>query len=213
MITVVDYGMGNLKSVVKAFEHLGVSIKITGKSRDIEKAHCLVVPGVGAFDDCMETLQDKHLVPAIKKHIYFGKPYLGICLGHQILFENHEESRKKIQGIGIFPGTVRRFTDDLKVPHMGWNQIKIYKKKCPLLRGIEDEEWFYFVHSYYVEPIDSRIVAARTDYGINFASILWDGARLFSVQFHPEKSQNAGLKILKNFCDIYDRHKKEKKCS
>ncbi len=203
MITVVDYGMGNLKSVVKAFEHIGATVKLTSKSSDVEKAHALVVPGVGAFDDCMLTLSKKNLDTAIRRHIFKGKPYLGICLGHQILFDTHEESRKHIPGLGIFPGTVRRFPDDLKVPHMGWNQLKFYRKKCPLFKGIDDGTSFYFVHSYYTEPTDSRIVAARTDYGVNFASMIWDGARTYSMQFHPEKSQNAGLTMLKNFYTIY----------
>lgn len=203
MISVVDYGMGNLRSVIKAFEHVNASVELVSKAIEIERAHTLVVPGVGAFDDCMATLNKKNLDTAIKRHIFKGKPYLGICLGHQILFEVNEESRKNCPGLGIFPGTVRKFSTEMKVPHMGWNQIKIYRKKCPLLRGIEDGESFYFVHSYYTEPLDSRIVAARTDYGINFTSMIWDGAKLYSVQFHPEKSQKAGLLILKNFSELY----------
>ena len=203
MITVVDYGMGNLKSVVKAFEHVGASVTVVSSAVAIEKAHTLVVPGVGAFDDCMETLAKKNLDAAIKRHIFKGKPYLGICLGHQILFEVHEESRKNIAGLGIFPGSVRKFPPDLKVPHMGWNKIKIYRKKCPILRDIEDGESFYFVHSYYTEPLDSRITVTRTDYGVNFTSMIWDGEKLYSMQFHPEKSQNAGLLILKNFNKLY----------
>jgi len=204
MITVVDYGMGNLKSVVKALEHVGAQVELTSSSSQVEKAHSLVVPGVGAFDDCMINLKKKNLDTAIRKHIFKGRPYLGICLGHQILFEVNEESRKNFMGLGIFPGTVRKFPQNLKVPHIGWNQIKIYRKKCPLLRGIEDGESFYFVHSFYTEPIDSRIVATRTDYGLNFTSMIWDGAKLFSVQFHPEKSQNAGLALLKNFCELFE---------
>ncbi|MEW6534756.1 MAG: imidazole glycerol phosphate synthase subunit HisH [Candidatus Auribacterota bacterium] len=203
MITVVDYGMGNLRSVVKAFEHVGAEVEVVSTAKAVDKATALVVPGVGAFDDCMTTLGKANLDEAINRHIFHGKPYLGICLGHQILFEAHEESRKKIPGLGIFPGTVRRFPSDLKVPHMGWNQIKIYRKKCPLLRGVEDGEMFYFVHSYYTEPLDSRIVATRTDYGVNFTSMIWDGSLLYSVQFHPEKSQNAGLQILKNYTELY----------
>ncbi len=204
MITVVDYGMGNIKSVVKALEYVGAQVELTSSSSQVEKAHSLIVPGVGAFDDCMANLKKKNLDTAIRKHIFKGRPYLGICLGHQILFEANEESRKNQTGLGIFPGTVRKFVQNLKVPHIGWNQIKIYRKKCPILKGIEDGESFYFVHSYYTEPIDSRIVAARTDYGINFTSMIWDGAKLFSVQFHPEKSQKAGLALLKNFCELFE---------
>lgn len=203
MITVIDYGMGNLKSVVKAFEFIGADVEVASTAREAEKAETIVVPGVGAFDDCMKTLNKKGLDTVINRHIFEGLPYLGICLGHQILFEEHEESRKRMPGLGIFPGTVRRFPDDFKVPHMGWNQIKIYRKKCPLLQNVEEREMFYFVHSYYTEPLDSRIVAARTDYGVNFTSMIWDGACLYSVQFHPEKSQNAGLQILRNFAELY----------
>jgi len=204
MITVVDYGMGNLKSVVKALEHVGATVELSSSPEKIERAGAIVVPGVGAFDDCMDSLVDKGLDEVIKEHIFNGKPYLGICLGHQILFDTNEESRNNSKGLGIFPGAVIRFADDLKVPHMGWNQLDICKPKCPLLKDIEDEESFYFVHSYYTEPIDSKIVAGRTDYGVNFASMLWDGNNLFSVQFHPEKSQNAGLKILENFCGLFE---------
>lgn len=204
MITVVDYGMGNLKSVVKALQHVGATVELTSSPKKIERAGAIVVPGVGAFDDCMDNLINKGLDEVIKQHIFSGKPYLGICLGHQILLDTNEESRKNAKGLGIFSGSVIRFADDLKVPHMGWNQLDICKPKCPLLKGIEDDESFYFVHSYYTEPIDSKIVAGRTDYGVNFASMLWDGGNLFSVQFHPEKSQNAGLKMLENFCGLFE---------
>lgn len=199
MITIVDYGMGNLKSVVKAFEHIGAEVAVTSDAETAYRAKALVVPGQGAFDDCMEALTSKNLDSAIKDHIFEGKPYLGICIGHQILFETHEESKKNTPGLGIYHGTVRKFPSDLKVPHMGWNQVEFSTDQCPLFKDIKDGESFYFVHSYYTEPVEKRIVAAQTDYGFHFASVLWDGAFMFSVQFHPEKSQNSGLKLLKNF--------------
>lgn len=218
MIAVVDYGMGNLRSVEKGFLKVGVKVKITSSSEDIEKADGIVLPGVGAFRDCMRELTNLSLIDAIVDSIKKGKPYLGICLGLQVLFSESEEFGR-CRGLDIFRGKVVKFESEvkkirgyedenlsasqplnflsLKVPHMGWNQIKIQKNN-PLLMEIEDKTYFYFVHSYYVMPDDGSIVSTTTDYGIEFTSMIWKD-NIYAVQFHPEKSQTAGLKLLENF--------------
>ena len=198
MIVIVDYGMGNLRSVSKALEHLGGKIKISSVPKEIEKADKLVLPGVGAFGDAMRELRVLKLPGPIRQHIARKKPFLGICLGLQLLFETSEES-PEAEGLGTFPGKVLRFQSrGVKVPHMGWNQIHI-EQKHPLLKGIPDESFFYFVHSYYALPAEPKLVAASCRYGDeDFAAVL-GAENLFAAQFHPEKSQDAGLKILKNF--------------
>ena len=196
MIAIIDYGMGNLRSVQKALEKVGAETLITQNPVDIQNAEKIVLPGVGAMQPAMQKLQELKLIDPIKEAIHLGKPFLGICLGLQLLFEKSFEGGE-VEGLGVFPGTVERFTS-LKVPHMGWNQIKIKKAECPLFSGVESLSNFYFCHSYFVNPKSPSIIAAATDYGIEFASAV---ARdnIFGVQFHPEKSQNLGLEILKNF--------------
>ncbi len=206
MIAIVDYGMGNLRSVHKAFERVGLPAIVTHDPGLIRKATGLVVPGVGAFKKAMENLKELGLVETIIEFIEGGKPFLGICLGLQILFSESEEFGVQ-SGLGIFKGRVVRFSfslpglslsaNPLKVPHMGWNAVNV-RKRPPALEGIENGAHFYFVHSYYPVPEDPEIVATTTDYGGEFVSSI-TRENLFACQFHPEKSQAAGLKILKNF--------------
>jgi glutamine amidotransferase len=213
LIAVIDYGMGNLRSVQKGLERAGLPARITSSRRDLEDAAGVVLPGVGAFRDCMRNLDRLHLIEPIKKAVHGGKPFLGICLGLQILFRESEEFGPS-PGLGLFPGRVVRFQEDrddpsapglkLKVPHMGWNQITL-TKETPFFKGIEDGAYFYFVHSYYVVPEDSALAATVTEYGGEFvSSIARDN--LFACQFHPEKSQQLGIKLLQNFGDLVHEH-------
>jgi len=196
-IIIVDYGSGNLRSVQKGFEKGGYSAIISSSPNAIAEATHLVVPGVGAFSECMKNLEQRRLLKPIKDAIVSGKPYLGICLGLQILFTEGEEFGS-FPGLDIIPGKVVRFPENrLKVPHMGWNQIHI-KKESPLLAGIPENEYFYFVHSYYCLPKDENCVATTTDYGMTFPSAIARN-NIFACQFHPEKSQAMGLKLLSNF--------------
>jgi glutamine amidotransferase len=196
MIAVIDYGMGNLRSVQKGFEKVGLDAVVTSDIETIEDASKIVLPGVGAFTDCMNNLEDRGLVEPVIRGIEKGKPFLGICLGLQLLFEESEEFGN-CKGLGLIKGKVKRFPKgDLKVPHMGWNSIKKVKD-TPLLADLSDDSYLYFVHSYYVLPEDD-VTATTTDYGMEFtSSILKDN--IFACQFHPEKSQAVGLKILKAF--------------
>ncbi|MEN6645157.1 MAG: imidazole glycerol phosphate synthase subunit HisH [Armatimonadia bacterium] len=195
MIALIDYGMGNLGSVEKALLKVGCEVNMTSDPAAIEAADGVVLPGVGAFDDCMINLEQSGCIPAIKAVTAADKPFIGICLGLQVLFESSEEG--KLPGLGILPGKVVRFKHDLKIPQIGWNQI-FKRQDCPLLEGIEDGSWTYFVHSYYVEPADDSLTATVTDYGYEFTSAVRRG-NLFASQWHPEKSQNVGLKVLENF--------------
>ncbi len=200
MIAIIDYGMGNLRSVEKGFLKVGVEAKVTSRAEDIEKADGIVLPGVGAFRDCMRELTNLALVDAVVNSIKRRRPYLGICLGLQVLFSESEEFGR-CGGLDIFRGRVVKFRDgDLKVPHMGWNELKILRNN-PLLSGIPNKSFFYFVHSYYVLPDDSSIISTTTEYGIEFTSMVWKD-NIYAVQFHPEKSQTLGLRLLKNFGDI-----------
>ena len=206
MLAIVDYGMGNLRSVAKAFEHLGCPARITKNPADIERADRLVVPGVGAFADAMAALESYELVEPILSFINSGKPVLGICLGLQLFFELSYENGQH-HGLGVWPGRCIRFDfgDDpqgrgLKIPHMGWNTIK-KQNDCPLFKGLPDSCYVYFVHSYYVVPDEKSICAALTEYGpVSFASAAWKD-NVMATQFHPEKSQQVGLKMLKNFIE------------
>ena len=198
MIAVIDYGMGNLRSVAKALEAAGAAdVRITSDPKIINQADKIVLPGVGAIKEAMRELRRLGLIKIIKDNI-FKKPFLGICLGLQLLFSESEEGGK-VKGLGIFPGIVRRFPDKLKVPHMGWNQIKV--KKGKILKNIPKNAYFYFCHSYYVVPKDKGLIAAATDYGKEFVSAIAKD-NLFACQFHPEKSQASGLRLLKNFVKI-----------
>jgi glutamine amidotransferase len=199
MIAIVDYGMGNLRSVEKGFLKVGVDAKVITDSKAVDNADAVVLPGVGAFRDCMKNLEEMSLTEPILRSIQKGKPYLGICLGLQVLFTESEEFGIH-KGFDILKGKVVRFQINLKVPHMGWNNAKI-QRRPPIFDGIQDEAFFYFVHSYYVVPDDNNIVATTTDYGITFASMVWK-ENIFATQFHPEKSQETGLRILKNFGDF-----------
>lgn len=204
MIVIVDYGMGNLRSVEKGFQKVGVDARVTGTPRDIEDASGIVLPGVGAFRDCMRNLTASSLIDSIIRSIEKGKPYLGICLGLQILFSESEEFGLT-KGLGLLKGKVIRFkfdNHDLKIPHMGWNSIRI-KKRPPVLKDIEDGSFFYFVHSYYVVPEDGTVISTTTDYGLEFTSMVWKD-NIFATQFHPEKSQSLGLKILKSFGEFVE---------
>jgi imidazole glycerol-phosphate synthase subunit HisH len=200
MIAIVDYGMGNLRSVSKAFEAVGHRAVVTRDKETIKNASHIVLPGVGAFGDCMANLEQFELVEPIRSTIQSGKPFLGICLGLQLLFTESEEFGVH-KGLGIIPGKVRKFTLDpvLKVPHMGWNQVKL-QRPCPLFKGIADGSHWYFVHSYFVDPVDHTLAAATTTYGIPFVSSIWK-ENIVACQFHPEKSQSVGLQLVKNFGD------------
>ncbi len=203
MIAIVDYGMGNLRSVEKGFEKLGINARVVTSSSAVDDAKGIVLPGVGAFKDCVKNLTDTKLANSIMRSISKGKPFLGICLGLQVLFTESDEFGK-CRGFDVFRGKVVRFPkNELKVPHMGWNTVNIVKKP-PIFEHIEDRTYFYFVHSFYVVPESQELVACTTDYGITFTSMIWKD-NVFAVQFHPEKSQEAGLKLLKGFGEFVKR--------
>lgn len=206
MIAIIDYGMGNLRSVQKAFEKVGFAAKVTADPAELQKAEKLVLPGVGAFKDCMDNLREGGFVEPILRHVESGRPFLGICLGLQLLFSESEEFGRH-QGLGIIPGKVVRFPADmqiageeLKVPHMGWNQIRL-QQEIPLFKGVPDGTSVYFVHSYYVVPDDAKMIATTTDYGMTFCSAICRD-NVMATQFHPEKSQQVGLRILQNFGEM-----------
>jgi imidazole glycerol-phosphate synthase subunit HisH len=200
-IAIVDYGMGNLRSVQKAFEHVGHSACVTDDPETIAAAPGVVLPGVGAFGACMTNLAGRGLVEPVLSAIRSGRPFLGICLGMQLLFEESEEFGP-VRGLGVFPGRIVRFAPDpeRKVPHMGWNTLRI-ARPAPLLAGVDEGAYVYFVHSYYPVPADPTLVATATPYGPEFASSV---ARdnVFACQFHPEKSQRVGLRMLENFVGL-----------
>jgi glutamine amidotransferase len=199
MIAIIDYGMGNLRSVEKGFLKVGVDAKVVTDPRSVNDAEAIVLPGVGAFRDCIKNLDQMKLIEPILKSVRNGKPYLGICLGLQMLFTESQEFGV-YKGLDVLKGKVVRFQVDLKVPHMGWNTVRLLGKP-PIFDGIKDESYFYFVHSYYVTPDDEGIIAGTTDYGMTFTSMVWKD-NIIATQFHPEKSQETGLKILKNFGDF-----------
>jgi len=199
MIAIVDYGMGNLRSVEKGFLKVGVDARVVREPQAVDDADAVVLPGVGAFRDCIRNLAQTSMTESIMRSIRKGKPYLGICLGLQVLFTESEEFGI-YKGLDVFKGKVVRFQIDLKVPHMGWNNVKILRRP-PIFDGIQDESFFYFVHSYYVATDDTAAVSTTTDYGITFTSMVWKD-NIFATQFHPEKSQESGLRVLKNFGDF-----------
>lgn len=210
MIAIVDYGMGNLRSVWKALKHLGAQVKLTQNPKDIREARGIVLPGVGAFRDCMANLNRLGLMDPIVEAIRAGKPYLGICLGLQVLFEQSDEFGIT-PGMGLLQGRVVRFPSDmpaqghgprrfLTVPHIGWNSVKLLKP-APHLEGVPEQAHFYFVHSYFGVPLDPSVVATTTHYGIDFVSSIWK-ENIFACQFHPEKSQVWGLRILRNYLNL-----------
>ncbi|MBI3752927.1 MAG: imidazole glycerol phosphate synthase subunit HisH [Deltaproteobacteria bacterium] len=220
MIAIIDYDMGNLRSVQKGFERVGHRSIVTRNPKDISNASHVVLPGVGAFKDCMDNLKNYEVAEPILSAIQSGKPFLGICLGLQLLFSESEEFGNH-KGLDVIKGKVKKFQVSsfkfqetetqttatcnlqpatLKIPHMGWNDIKI-KNRPPVLQNIADGSYLYFVHSYYVAPEDKGVIATTTSYGIEFASSVWKD-NIFACQFHPEKSQKTGLRILKNFGDM-----------
>jgi glutamine amidotransferase len=206
MIAIIDYGMGNLRSVQKAFEKVGYEARVTSDPKVVLEAERIVLPGVGAFRDCIRNLEEGGFIEPILRVIREGRPFLGICLGLQLLFTESEEFGLH-RGLDVIPGRVVRFADglkdgdeDLKVPHMGWNQLAV-KRRPPALAGIADGSNFYFVHSYYVKPDDPSVVATTTEYGGEFCSSIWKD-NIVATQFHPEKSQEKGLAILKNFGEM-----------
>lgn len=198
MIAIVDYGMGNLRSVQKAFEYVGSDAKITDRAQDLQDASHIVLPGVGAFKDAINALNGSNLSEALKREIAKGKPFLGICLGMQMLFDRSYEDGE-YQGLGLVRGEVKRFEIDLKIPHIGWNEL-IIKKRTPLFDGITDKN-FYFVHSYHASGCLAEDIETSCEYGYEFtASVNKDN--IWGVQFHPEKSGDTGLKLLTNFTKI-----------
>jgi glutamine amidotransferase len=201
VIAIVDYGMGNLKSVTNAFGKLGVAVTISSDKSVLEKAQALVLPGVGAFGKCMENLEAYGLSGFVKDWIGADRLYMGICLGMQILFQSSEEA-PGVKGLGAIEGAVLRFREGLKVPHMGWNSVA-FAGQSAMFGGIRDGEFFYFVHSFYCRP-DEPVAATTTTYGVDFASSVRRG-NLFACQFHPEKSQKVGLRLLQNFVDLVEQ--------
>jgi imidazole glycerol-phosphate synthase subunit HisH len=201
MIAIIDYGMGNLRSVQKGFEKVGSQATITSDPAVLRGAEKVVLPGVGAFEDAMQELKRRDLVGPIRRAIDAGKPFLGICLGLQLLFDVGYEGGK-FEGLGILPGEVVRFDlpREYKVPHMGWNQLQI-RQQAPLLAGLDDGTYAYFVHSYYVVPRDRSVIATETCYPEPFTSMIWRD-NVMATQFHPEKSQADGLRMLRNFAEL-----------
>jgi len=203
VIALVDYGSGNLRSVFKALRYVGAEVRVVQRPEELRDARAAVLPGVGAFDDCMHALQRQELLEALRQFIRAGQPFLGICVGYQALFERSEEFNSCAAGLGLFRGRVVRFREQpgLKIPQMGWNQIEILRPECPLYRGIPSGCYVYFVHSFFPRPESEEIVATRTVYGEPFASSIW-ADNVFATQFHPEKSQRVGLRLLRNFVEL-----------
>ncbi|MDY7032886.1 MAG: imidazole glycerol phosphate synthase subunit HisF [Thermodesulfobacteriota bacterium] len=198
MITLLDYGAGNVRSVINAIENLGETVEIVSNGEDILSAEKVVFPGVGAFGSMMETLEKRNLVKPLLEYLKSNRPFLGICMGLQVLFESSEEA-PHIRGLGFIPGMVRRFTTRLSVPHIGWNGLNL-KQPSHIFNGLGGDEKFYFVHSYHVVPEDDSVVLTTTDYGYRFTSSIQKG-NIIATQFHPEKSGLSGLRILKNFLE------------
>jgi len=213
-IGIIDYGMGNLGSVSNACKFLELDSQIVTAPSQLDSCHAMILPGVGAFGDCMAHLAEHNFADAIRNWIAAGKPFIGICLGLQALFQSSEES-PDVEGLGIFKGTVKKFNGaaslacpsnkqtresapQLKVPQIGWNAVNQKQPDCPMFKGIDDATYFYFVHSFYVAPADDSIIAGQTSYGIDYCSAVWKD-NVFASQFHPEKSQAAGLQMLRNF--------------
>lgn len=195
-LAIIDYGMGNLRSVQKAFEYLGIAAEITDDADVLKSADGAVLPGVGAFRDCISQLTATGLVPHIADFVASGRPFLGICLGLQLLFDGSDEGGDHT-GLGLLPGRVVELPHDRKIPHMGWNTLRILQSG-PLLEGIQDGDAVYFVHSFHAQPADPALLSATTEYGIAVTAAVQRG-NLFATQFHPEKSGEVGLRILRNF--------------
>jgi len=203
VIALLDYDSGNIRSVEKALRKAGAEVVRARTPEAMTGASGIVLPGVGAFDDCIQAMQRQGLLEAVREWIASDRPFLGICVGYQALFERSEEFNSRAPGLGVFGGPVVRFLPTaemphLKIPQIGWNRIHLRRPDCPLYRGIPEGSWFYFVHSFYPSPTDAGIVATETTYGPTFASSVWRG-NTFATQFHPEKSQVLGLTLLANF--------------
>jgi len=203
MIALLDYGSGNLRSVEKALRKVGADVKVVTGPEGMKDAGAAVLPGVGAFDDCITAMRKQELLGGVREFIASGRPFLGICVGYQALFEKSEEFNSCAAGLGVFKGKVVRFPEQagLKVPQIGWNQIEMAQPECPLFRGLANGSYVYFVHSFFPQPEDPTIIATRTTYGGTFASSIWRD-NVFATQFHPEKSQEVGLRLLRNFVEL-----------
>lgn len=207
MIAIIDYDIGNLRSVQKALEHVGADAQLITKPEQLDGADKVVLPGVAAFGDAIEELRSMGLVEPLREVVADGMPFLGFCLGLQMLFDTSSENGEN-DGLGILPGKVVRFdfssselaSHRLSIPHMGWNQLRI-DKRCPMLDGIDDGAYVYFAHSYHVVPDDKAVIATTTDYGHEFVSSVWKD-NIFATQFHPEKSQAIGMRLLENFVKL-----------
>lgn len=202
MIAIIDYGSGNLKSVLNAFKYLKQDVSVCAEPDMLERADKIVLPGVGSSKDAMEGLAKRYLIEPLIEGIQDGKPFLGICLGLQMLFDSSEESGG-CDCLGAVQGKVRLFPggEGMKVPQIGWNTVSLKKKGCPIFKGIEDNSYFYFVHSYYCDNTDINLTAGATEYGLSYTSALWKD-NIFAVQFHPERSQKNGMKMLENFTKL-----------
>lgn len=203
VIALVDYDSGNLRSVQKALLQVGADVRVVRGPDGLKDARAAVLPGVGAFDDCVNALRKQELLEASRDFMKAGRPFLGICVGYQAMFEKSEEFNSCAAGLGIFKGRVVRFTEEpgLKIPQIGWNQIEVVRQDCQLFQGIKSGSYVYFVHSFFPQPADPAIIATRTTYGQPFASAIWRD-NVYATQFHPEKSQRVGLQLLKNFVDL-----------
>lgn len=204
-IAVIDYDMGNLHSACKGLEFAGATTKVTDSISDMESADGVLLPGVGAFDPAMEHLRSRNLTDPIRRIARSGKPFLGICIGMQVLFEGSEEGKEA--GLGIFKGQVKRFTPEpsITIPHMGWNQLQITQPECPLFKGIASDDWVYFVHSFYAAPQDPTLNAATVTHGSQTVTAAVATGNLMAAQFHPEKSSTVGLQLLKNFVEYVEQ--------
>jgi glutamine amidotransferase len=200
VIALIDYGSGNLRSVQKALQWVGAGVRVVTGPEGLKDARAAVLPGVGAFDDCIDALRRQELLESVRQFTESGRPFLGICVGYQALFEGSDEFNSCAAGLGLFQGRVVRFEEKpgVKIPQIGWNQIEVTLPDCPLYRGVPSGSHVYFVHSFHPEPADSGVVATFTDYHGRFASSIWRD-NVYATQFHPEKSQRVGLQILKNF--------------
>ncbi|MFC1570310.1 imidazole glycerol phosphate synthase subunit HisH [Candidatus Omnitrophota bacterium] len=202
MITIIDYGSGNLRSVYNAFKHLNADVKVCEGPEDIDKAEKIVLPGVGSSKDAMNGLSQRDLIDPMLRNIEKGKPFLGLCLGLQLLFQRSEESGG-CDCLGLIDGEVKLFpaSKGIKVPQIGWNTVEVVKGECPLFKGIDTDSYFYFVHSYYCASKEEDSTSGVTEYGVKYTSALWKD-NIFAFQFHPERSQEKGLKILENFVKL-----------
>ncbi len=209
VIALLDYGSGNLRSVDKALLKVGADVRVVKSAAEMGDAHAAVLPGVGAFDDCLHAMDRQGLLEGSRRFIQSGRPFLGICVGYQALFEKSDEFNSCAAGLAIFKGKVVRFSErnGLKIPQIGWNQLEITRPDCPLYKGLSSGCYVYFVHSFFPEPADPAIVATRTEYGQTFASSVWRD-NVFATQFHPEKSQQVGLTLLRNFVALANGRKR-----